>query len=78
MKPTTIRAMLYCIALFLSPFTEKVVPVLNEGKWPLPQALLGTCIVGVVAAVIGLRAYLDGSAERARMSETVKPKPPEM
>lgn len=66
MKPTTIRASLYAGVLFLTPFSEKLGPVLNNNQWPSPQSLIVCVLAGTVAALVGIRAYLDGSAERAR------------
>jgi hypothetical protein len=66
MKPTTLRALLYCSAAFLVPWTEKVVPILMDNKWPTPQSCIGVAILGLVAAIITGRAYIDGSVERAK------------
>ena len=66
MKPTTLRALLYTSAAFLLPWTEKVVPILMDNKWPTPQSCIGVGILGLVAAIITLRAYVDGSAERSK------------
>jgi hypothetical protein len=70
MKPTTLRALLYCIVAFLAPFGEKIVPILTSDKWPTPQSLVATVILGLAAAAIVLRAYVDGSAERAKNLES--------
>lgn len=76
MKPTTVRAILYAVALFLTPSVEKLAPILSEGKWPTAQSLVLCLLTGTVAAVIGLRAYFDGSAERAKGNIATFSKPP--
>ena len=64
MKPTTFRAWLYAIPLFLTPFADKIVPILEGDKWPSPMRLVACAIVGLIASAIGLRAYYDGSYQR--------------
>ena len=64
MKGITLRAGLYAGVLFFTPFTEKLAPVLSNNQWPSPQSLVLCTLAGSVAALIGIRAYLDGSAER--------------
>lgn len=68
MKPTTLRCLLYAAILFLSPFGEKLGPVLQNNEWPTPQSILLCSLIGIVAALVGVRAYLDGSNERERMT----------
>jgi hypothetical protein len=70
MNSNKLKALLYCIVLFLTPFMDKVVPILFQNQWPTPQAVLGTSVMGLVAAAVGLRAYVDGSNERAKNEET--------
>lgn len=63
------KASLYAFALFLSPFADKIVPVLFDDKWPSAQMTMGCVILGTIAAAIGLRAYYDGSYERFRQGQ---------
>jgi hypothetical protein len=70
MKPTTLRGLLYVIVLFLTPFGDKILPVLWANQWPTPQALIATSVMGIIAASIGLRAFLDGSLERSKSGNT--------
>jgi hypothetical protein len=72
MNPVTFRAILYAIPLFLGPFADKLVPLMWDGKWPTPQSFVASAVLGTVAVAIGLRAYYDGSAERARTTADMK------
>lgn len=71
LKPTTQRGVLYGLAAFLVPWTEKVVPVLMQNEWPTPQSCVASVILGVAAAVIALRAFIDGSVERGKPAKGV-------
>ncbi len=75
-----LKGMLYAIPLFLAPCIEKLADVMQDGQWPTPQRLTFCGMLGLSAACIGLRAYFDGSAERAKMDEPAPPdattKPP--
>lgn len=62
--PIVFRATLYFIAAFLPALTEKIVEVLSHDKWPTPQRWTLSIIMGTSAAVVALRAYYDGSAQR--------------
>jgi hypothetical protein len=77
MKPTTFRAFLYAIPLALAPFADKLVPILNGDKWPSPQILVACSIVAAISTAIGLRAYYDGSAERAKKTTETNPDNPD-
>lgn len=68
MKPTTIRGYLYAVAFFVAPFTDKLVPILFQNQWPTPQMWVGTVITSIGVTAIGLRAYFDGSIERAKQN----------
>ena len=70
MSPTTFRALLYATPLFLTPFVDNALKVMEKDLWPTPQSLVRCAVLGLVAVAIGLRAYYDGSAERARQDET--------
>lgn len=63
---TTIRCILYALILFLTPFAEKIGPVLQENLWPTPQSLVLCSLTGLVAALVGVRAYIDSSFARSR------------
>ena len=60
------KAFLYGVALFLTPFTDKIIPILFEDKWPSVPMTVGCVILGVIATAIGIRAYYDGSYERSK------------
>jgi hypothetical protein len=68
MKPfsVTLRGFLYGVAFFLAPFADKMGNVLQADKWPSLQMVAYCSLIGTVQMVIGLRAFLDGSAERSR------------
>jgi hypothetical protein len=60
------KALLYAIPLFLTPFVDKLGALLLDGKWPTIPATVGCCLLGIVSASIGLRAFFDGSYERKK------------
>lgn len=60
------KAAFYGIALFLSPFADKIIPILFQDKWPSLPMVAGCALLGVIACSIGLRAYYDGSYERSK------------
>lgn len=60
------KAAFYGVALFLSPFADKIVPILYQDKWPSLPMTAGCVLVGIIACSIGLRAYYDGSYERSK------------
>ncbi len=62
--PVIYRASLYFIPIFLSPFVDKVVPILYSGEWPSRNMLAGCSIVGLVAGCITLRSFSDGSVQQ--------------
>jgi hypothetical protein len=64
-KSTTIKAWLYIVPLYLTPFAEKLCNVLFENCWPSWQQVVGCSILGVISACIGARAFYDGSYERS-------------
>lgn len=63
--PVRFRGLLYAVPLFLAPFTEKLPDILFRNEWPTSQQLAGCALMGTVTLCVGLRAYYDGSAERA-------------
>jgi len=60
------KAFLYGLALFLSPFADKIVPILFNNEWPSLPMTLGCSLLGTIQCSIGLRAYYDGSYERSK------------
>ena len=68
--PVILRATLYAVPLFLSPFADKLVDVLFKDEWPSPQKVVGCSIIGFIGMAIGLRAYFDGSAERLKQADS--------
>lgn len=65
-KYTMLRAFLYSLAAFLAPLADEIGPILAGDQWPSPQKLVACFITGTLAVTVTLRAYFDGSAERAR------------
>jgi hypothetical protein len=63
---TGFRAALYGLPLFLAPFIDEIVPILREDQWPTPMKCVASGIVGAAALCVGLRAYYDGSYQRAK------------
>ncbi len=57
----------------MTPFAEKLSPVLSNNKWPTMQSLVLCALAGTIAAFIGVRAYIDGSFERAKTNGENKP-----
>jgi len=76
-KEIIVKSGLYALALFLSPFADKLVPILMSDTWPSVPMTFGCIILGAIAASIGLRAYFDGSYERSKpdMAITVSKTP---
>ena len=68
MTDITGKALLYAIPLFLTPFVDKLVDLLLNDQWPSLPKLVGCGLLGTVAASIGLRAFYDGSYQRAKSS----------
>lgn len=62
------KAALYGIALFLTPFSDKILPILFQDKWPSIPMMAGCSLLGTIACAIGLRAYFDGSYEKAKVA----------
>ena len=60
------KAAFYGVALFFTPFADKIVPILFQDKWPSAPMTVGCSLLGIIAMSIGLRAYYDGSYERAK------------
>lgn len=73
--PIVFRAALYFAIAFLSPFAEQVSDFLSKDQWPSTQRFCLAIIIGLIAGLTSLRAYFDGSAERARTTnnKTMKP-----
>jgi hypothetical protein len=60
------KAALYAIPLFLTPFADKIIPILFEDKWPSIPMTAGCSLLGIMASSLGLRMYFDGSYERSK------------
>ena len=60
------KCFLYGVALFLTPFVDKIAPILFQDQWPTVPKTIGCILLGTVACSIGLRAYFDGSYERSK------------
>lgn len=60
------KASLYAVPLFLAPFLDKLADFLLRGQWPTAQMVVYCTLAGIVSMCIGLRAFFDGSAERAK------------
>jgi hypothetical protein len=60
------KASLYAVPLFLAPFLDKMADFLLRGEWPTIQMAVYCTIAGIISMCIGLRAFFDGSAERAK------------
>lgn len=65
-KDIKIKATLYAIPLFLTPFADKIISILFKDQWPSPQMVLGCALLGTIASSLGLRMFFDGSYERWR------------
>lgn len=76
MKSIRIRALLYSCAAFLTPVIDKVGPILEKNEWPTGPRIVWSVLLGVAAAVITLRAYYDGSVERAKNPSPAPALPP--
>lgn len=63
-----LKAFLYGLALFLTPFSDKLIPILFSNEWPSLQMTIGCTLMGIIACSIGIRAYLDGSYERSKQT----------
>lgn len=67
-KEIVLKAGLYGFALFMTPFADKIIPILFADKWPSAPMIIGCAILGSIASSIGLRAYFDGSYERGKIN----------
>ena len=66
MSPTTFRACLYFVPLFLTPFVEKLGDIMFKGTWPTWPQIVVCSLIGAINSAVGIRAFYDGSAERAK------------
>ena len=71
-KGTYGKAALYAIPLFLSPFADKIGPILTGDKWPSSQMVAFCTLIGTIATCIVILAYFDGSAERDKQEQNEK------
>ena len=65
-KDIKIKALLYAIPLFLTPFADKIISILFKDQWPSPQMVVGCALLGLIASSLGLRMFFDGSYERSK------------
>lgn len=73
------KCFLYGVPLFLTPFVDKIGPILFLRQWPSVPEVVGCTLLGTVSASIGLRAYFDGSYERSLSDKEVPaPVPPKV
>ena len=63
-----LKAVLYAVPLFLTPFGDKIVAILFQDQWPSLPKVVGCSILGTIACCLGLRMYFDGSYERSKMN----------
>jgi drug/metabolite transporter (DMT)-like permease len=61
-----LKAVLYAIPLFLTPFADKIISILFTDKWPSIPMVVGCTLLGIIASSLGLRMYFDGSYERSK------------
>jgi hypothetical protein len=59
-----IRGSLYFLIALLTPLASAVADGAQNGQWPTGQTLVAATLGGLVAGLVSLRAYLDGSNER--------------
>jgi hypothetical protein len=71
-----LKAVLYAIPLFLTPFADKIISILFQDKWPSLQMVLGCALLGIIASSLGLRMYFDGSYERSKGLDNSGPNGP--
>ena len=64
-KDIKLKATLYAIPLFLTPFADKIISILFKDQWPSPQMVVGCALLGIIASSLGLRMYFDGSYQRS-------------
>ncbi len=60
------KALLYGVPIFLAPFVDKLGDILFNSAWPSPQQIVGCCLLGTIQASIGLKAFYDGSYQKAK------------
>ena len=67
-NPVHKRAALYCVIAFLTPVAGVITEATKGGEYPPAVSLLGAATTGLMAALVAYRAFIDGSAERAKTS----------
>lgn len=63
------RAILYALIAFFSPIAGVVVEMTRQGYYPSGIELLGATATGFIAALISIRAFIDGTAEREKQEK---------
>ena len=59
-----IRAALYFAIALLTPISAEIAECATYGYWPPAVKIISAGLGGIVAGLVALRAYIDGSAER--------------
>lgn len=62
--PIIFRASLYFWGAFLAVLSEKLAGILFNDVWPSPPYTWGALMAALAAALIALRAFYDGAAQR--------------
>lgn len=58
------RGSLYAGIAFLTPFVPLFKESSDAGSWPGAISLAYVALAGLLAAMVAIRAYIDGSVER--------------
>lgn len=67
MKPNVaIRATLYALIALTTPVIGILTNSAADGCWPSPVEWAGAAATGCGAALVSLRAFIDGTNERAK------------
>ncbi len=56
----------YTLAALLTPLAAIMAEFAQRDQWPSAIIVTSALLTGLVQAIIATRAYLDGSAERAK------------
>ena len=61
-----VKAGLYAAVALLTPVAAIMSEFAQRDQWPSGVILTASLLTGLVQALIAVRAYFDGSAERAK------------
>jgi hypothetical protein len=61
-----VKAGLYAAVALLTPVAAIMSEFAQRDQWPSSVILTAALLTGLVQALIAVRAYFDGSAERAK------------